>query len=57
MIVDENHRKNLLNIAKKLKYAWYSVPTDEAGNPTETYLEYLSLMYNPEIAELVQALE
>ncbi|MFX1446413.1 MAG: hypothetical protein ACFFHV_23720 [Promethearchaeota archaeon] len=57
MIVDEKHRKNLLNLAEKLKYAWYSVPTDEAGNPTDTYLEYLSLIYNPEIAELVQVLD
>lgn len=57
MIVNEKHRQNLLNIARKLKYAWYSVPTDEDGEPTETYLEYLSLMYNPEISELIQILD
>jgi len=57
MIINKEHRQNLLNIAKKLKYAWYSIPTDENNEPTETYLEYLSLMYNPEIAELIQVLD
>jgi len=57
MIESEEHRKNLLNLARRLKYEWYSVPTDESGEPTETYLEYLSIMYNSEIAELTQALD
>lgn len=57
MIESEEYRKNLLNIARRLKYAWHSVPTDEAGEPTETYLEYLSLLYNPEVAEIIQALD
>ncbi|MFW9898737.1 MAG: 4Fe-4S binding protein [Candidatus Thorarchaeota archaeon] len=57
MIENEKHRQNLLNIAHRLKYAWYSIPTIEKGEPTETYLEYLSIMYNPEIAELIQNLE
>jgi len=57
MIESEDHRKNLLKLAKRLKYEWYSVPLDENGEPTETYLEYLSMMYNPEIAEIVQALD
>lgn len=56
MIESEEHRKNLLNLARRLKYEWYSVPTDENGEPTQTYLEYLSMMYNPEIAEIIQVL-
>lgn len=39
MIESEEHRKNLLNLARRLKYEWYSVPTDENGEPTQTYLE------------------
>lgn len=57
MIVNEKHRQNLMNIANKLRVAWYSIPTDEKGDPTETYLEYMSLMYDLEIAELVQHLD
>ncbi len=34
----------------------HSIPTDENDEPTETYIEYLSLMYNPEIAKIVQIL-
>jgi len=57
MIESEDHRKYLLNIARRLKYEWHSVPTDESGDPTETYLEYLSLLYSQDIAKLVQELE
>jgi ferredoxin len=57
MIADENHRQNLIKIAKKLKTAWLSIPTNEQGDPSETYLEYMSLMYDPEIANLIQNLE
>ena len=57
MIVNKNHRQDLLKIAKKLQGFSRSCPTDENGEPTETYLEYLSLMYNPEIAKIVQHLE
>lgn len=53
MIVNDKHRQNLLNIANRLHF----IPTNEDGDPTETYLEYLSLMYDPEIAELIQHLE
>ena len=56
MIESEDHRKNLLKLARRLKYEWYSIPTEEKGEPTETYLEYLSIMYNSEIAEIIQAL-
>jgi len=57
MIVNKNHRQDLLKIAKKLQGFAHSCPTDENGEPTETYLEYLSLMYNPEIAKIIQHLE
>ena len=57
MIVNEEYLPDLLNIANRLKFARHSVPTDENGEPTETYLEYLSLMYNSEIAKIVQHLD
>ena len=57
MIVNEKHRQSLISMANKLRVAWYSIPTDEKGDPTETYLEYMSLMYDLEIAELVQHLD
>jgi len=57
MIVNDKHRQDLLNLANRLKYEWHSIPTNEDGDPTETYLEYLSLMYDPEIAVLIQHLE
>ena len=54
MIVNEEHKEDLIKIAKKLIRKPHSIPTDENNEPTETYIEYLSLMYNPEIAKLVQ---
>ena len=56
MIVNEDHKEDLIKIAKKLIRKPHSVPTDENEEPTETYIEYLSLMYNPEIAKIVQHL-
>jgi len=56
MIVNEEHKENLKKIAKKLIRKPHSIPTDENDEPTETYIEYLSLMYNPEIAKIVQIL-
>jgi len=56
MIESEEHRSNLLEIAKKLQKKSQSCPTDENGEPTETYLEYISLMYNPEAAKIVKHL-
>ncbi len=53
MIVSNKHKENLVKIAKKLEKKSQSFPKDENGEPTETYLEYLSLMYDPEVAELV----
>ncbi|MHA1147960.1 MAG: 4Fe-4S binding protein [Promethearchaeota archaeon] len=57
MIENEEHKNDLIEIANKLKVKSQSCPTDEDGNPTETYLEYISLMYNPEVANIVKNLE
>jgi len=56
MIVNDDHREDLMKIAKKLIRKPHSIPTDENEEPTETYIEYLSLMYSPEIAKIVQIL-
>ncbi|MBD3213858.1 MAG: hypothetical protein GF311_14710 [Candidatus Lokiarchaeota archaeon] len=56
MIESEEHKKDLLEIAKKLQKKSQSCPTNENGEPTETYLEYLSLMYNPEVAKIAKHL-
>jgi len=56
MVESEEYKENLIKIAKKLEYSTQSYPKDENGEPTETYLEYLSLMYKPKIATLVQHL-
>ena len=53
MIASNEHKEDLITIAKKLERKSMSYPKDEQGEPTETYLEYLSLMYNPEIAQVV----
>ncbi|TFG02489.1 MAG: hypothetical protein EU542_04845 [Promethearchaeota archaeon] len=56
MIESEEHEKNLLEIAKKLQKKSQSCPTDEKGEPTSTYLEYISLMFKPEVAKIVKNL-
>jgi ferredoxin len=56
MIVNDDHKEDLIKIAKRLIRKPHSVPTDENEEPTETYIEYLSLMYNPEISKIVQNL-
>jgi len=56
MIESEEHKENLIKIAKKLIRKPQSIPTDENEEPTETYIEYLSLMYDLEIAKIVQHL-
>jgi len=56
MIINNEHRDDLIRIAKKLIRKPHSIPTDENEEPTETYIEYLSLMYNPEISKIVQHL-
>lgn len=56
MIESEEHKENLIKIANNLRRIQQGIPTDENGDPTENYLEYLSLMYNPESAKIVQYL-
>ena len=56
MIESQEHKDDLIKLAKKLLYSRQSFAKDEKGEPTETYLEYLSLMYNPEVAKLIQHL-
>jgi predicted HTH transcriptional regulator len=57
MIKNEKHKQDLIKIANKLKKKSQSCPIDEDGNPTETYLEYISLMYNPKVAKIAMHLE
>jgi len=56
MIASKAHKEDLRIIAKKLERKSQSFPKDDAGEPTDTYLEYLSLMYSPEIAMIVKVL-
>ncbi|MHA1271415.1 MAG: ATP-binding protein [Candidatus Helarchaeota archaeon] len=51
------NRDAYINIANKLSVIRQGVPKDKNGNPSETYLKYLSLMYNPEEAQIIQHLE
>jgi ferredoxin len=53
MIESQEYKDDLIKLAKKLTYSRQSFAKDDKGEPTETYLEYLSLMYNPEIAKLI----
>lgn len=57
MIASQEHRESLIAIAEKLRPLKQSIPTDSEGNPTEEYLEYLSLMYSPEVAKVATALK
>jgi heterodisulfide reductase subunit A-like polyferredoxin len=56
MIESEEYRANLIKIAERLRKKQQGIPTDEKGDPSETYLEYLSLMYNAQAARIVQHL-
>jgi Pyruvate/2-oxoacid:ferredoxin oxidoreductase delta subunit len=53
MIKSNEHKKDLITIARKLERKSQSYAKDINGLPTDTYLEYLNLMYNPEIAKIV----
>ncbi len=57
MIVSEQHRENLIKIAKKFERKSQSFPQDDNGEPTEAYLEYISMMFSLEVAEIVKDLE
>ncbi len=52
MIESQEHRENLIKFAEKLRFKSQSFPQDEDGNPTEKYLEYISLMYDSEIVKI-----
>ena len=56
MLESKEHEEDLILIAKKLEYKSQSYPKNENGEPTETYLKYLSLMYEPKIAKIVKEL-
>ena len=53
MIVNEEHKSDLIKLAKEYKYSAQSYPGIEEEEPKETYLKYLSLMYDPEIVKIV----
>jgi len=57
MISSDAHRVALLHIANKLSKVQQGVPKNANGDPTGTYLMYLSLIYDEEAAEVVQHLE
>ncbi|MCP4763593.1 MAG: hypothetical protein GY870_17610, partial [archaeon] len=57
MIESLEHKQKLINIAKKLEKASQSIATNAEGEPSDTYLEYISLMFSPEVAEIVQHFE
>jgi Pyruvate/2-oxoacid:ferredoxin oxidoreductase delta subunit/predicted transcriptional regulator len=51
------NKETLTKIAEKLSKIQQGVARDENGKISETYLQYLSLMYGPKDAEIVQHLE
>ena len=53
MIVNEEHKADLIELAKKYKYSAQSYPGIEEEEPKETYLQYLSLMYDQEIVKIM----
>jgi len=57
MIVSNEHRESLNAIAEKLRPLKQSIPTDGKGNPTEEYLEYLSLMFSDDVARVAKELK
>jgi len=57
MITTQEHRESLKAIAEKLRPLNQSIPTDSEGNPTEDYLEYLSLMFSSDVAQVAKELK
>jgi len=53
MIVSEEHKADLIKLAKEYKYSAQSYPGIQEEEPKEKYLEYLSLMYDPEIVKIM----
>jgi Na+-translocating ferredoxin:NAD+ oxidoreductase RNF subunit RnfB len=57
MIASKEYKEDLIKFADKLRYKSQSFPKDENGSPTETYLEYISMMYDPEMIKVVLHLD
>ncbi len=57
MIESEEHKEDLIKIAEKLRFKPQSFPKDENDQPTANYLEYISLMFSPEIIKIALELE
>ena len=57
MIRNEHHRSQLLTICEKIGQTSMGFAADEEGKPTETWLEFLSLLYPPELAEVAVHLD
>jgi len=53
LIANEEHRENLITLAKEYLRSAQSYPRDENDEPVEQYLEYLSLMYDEEIVKIM----
>jgi len=53
MIVNEEHKADLIKLAKEYKYSAQSYPGVQEEEPKEKYLEYLSLMYDQEIVKIM----
>ncbi len=53
MIVNEEHKADLIRLAKEYTYSAQSYPGVQEEEPKEKYLEYLSLMYDPEIVKIM----
>lgn len=57
MIASKEHEENLIKFAEKMRYKAQSFPKDENGQPTETYIQYISMMYDPEVIKIVLEIE
>lgn len=57
MIKSDKYRDALVNTAKKLSKVQQDFAKSESGAPIETYLQYLSLLYDEKAAEIIQYLD
>ena len=57
MLEPGEYLNDLIKIAKIIEKGWASIPLDENGEPTKSYLQYLSYLFNPEIASIVKHLK
>jgi ferredoxin len=56
MLEPGEYLNDLIKIAKIIEKGWASIPLDENGEPTKSYLQYLSYLFDPEIASIVKHL-